>query len=532
MRPMSAIPETPRRSYWEAEPELGTLLGRLLPAATFEMLRPRLEAMGRIAAEEVADLAAVADREGPKLQPRDPRGERIDRVVYHPAYHRMEEIAYGAGIVALKYDPAVRRDHGAHAHVMGFSLGYLFSQADSGLFCPVCMTDGVARVIEKHGTPRMRARVLPHLVTTRRADLWQGAMFLTEKGGGSDVGAATGTIARRDGDGWRLHGEKWFCSNVDAEAILALARPEGAPGGTSGLGLFLVTDRSGVVVHRLKEKLGVRSMPTGEVTFEGAAAEVLGGPGEGFKQMADMISLSRLYNAVASVACMRRALHEALHWARNRTAFGRTVATHPLARARLAEIAAEQVAALHLVLRTAADLDRADGGDEAAAARVRILTPLAKYACGKLAVWAASECIEIVGGNGYIEDWPLARILRDAQVLPVWEGTSNIQILDVLRASLKGDADRALLWDLAGRGGEVEALRSQADALRGLEGSAQQIAARVYADALAREAAATFAAGSGTEAGAAAARRLRSAAAPGAIAPLSDGPDSAALLGG
>ncbi len=529
---MSAIPSPPRTSYWEAELELRTLLERVLPAPTFAMLRPRLEAMGKIAAEEVADLAAIADREGPKLVSRDSRGERVDRVVYHPAYHRMEEIAYGAGIVAIKYDPAVRRDHGAHAHVMGFALGYLFSQADSGLFCPVCMTDGLARVVERHGSPAMKDRVLPRLVTTSRRDLWQGAMFLTEKGGGSDVGAATETVARKDGAGWRLHGEKWFCSNVDAEAILALARPEGAPGGTFGLGLFLVTDRTGVVIHRLKEKLGVRSMPTGEVTFEGASAELVGGPGEGFKQMADMISLSRLYNAVASVACMRRALHEALHWSRNRTAFGRTIATHPLARARLAEIAAEQVASLHLVFHTAAELDRADAGDEAAALRVRILTPLAKYACGKLAVWAASECIEIVGGNGYIEDWPLARILRDAQVLPVWEGTSNIQILDVLRASLKGDADMALLADLERRGADVAALRREGEALRKLEGGAREIAARVYADHLAREAAAACADEARTEAGAAAARRMRSAAAPGVTPPLSDPTDAAALLGG
>src|SRR5260221_3861133 len=261
---MNHIPEPPNVSYWEASPLFRKVVRRKLDDAAYAWAEPQLIDMGNKAAFEVAPLAAIADRESPRLVTHDARGNRIDRVDYHPSYRQMERIAYGSGMIAMKSS-----DHPHHrdAPLVGFALGYLFAMAEMGLYCPLCMTDGVARVVSRHGTEEMKARVMPRLASADVAKLWTGGMFLTERAGGSDVGANE-TVARRADDGtWRLTGQKWFCSNVDAQAVLVTARPEGAPDGTRGLRTFLLLPRGnpGVTIDRIKEKLGVRSLPTREV---------------------------------------------------------------------------------------------------------------------------------------------------------------------------------------------------------------------------------------------------------------------------
>jgi acyl-CoA dehydrogenase len=445
-----------RRSFFTQDPVLQALLARQLPAATWAWARPQLAHMGAEAAGWVGENARIADRDSPRLVTHDRFGNRIDRVDYHPAYREMEKLAYGSGMVGMKYEPELRALHGGHLQTVGFALAYLFTQGECGLVCPACMTDGVARVVDRWGTAEQKSQVIPRLAARDTARLWRGAMFLTEKQGGSDVGA-TATRAAQEGDGpWRIWGEKWFCSNVDAEAILTLARPEGAPEGTRGLGLFLVLRdlpdgrRNGLRIERLKEKLGVRSMPTGEVVLEGALAEPVGALDSGFKHMAEMLNLSRLYNAVCSVGLMRRAIHEATEYLRARRTFGRPAIEHALVRESLADLASEEVAAKYVVFRLAHHLGRADERGEAGdRALVRMLTPLAKYATAKLAVWSASEGIELCGGNGYIEESVMPRLLRDAQVLPVWEGTTNILVLDALRACAKEGVHEALLAETA-----------------------------------------------------------------------------------
>jgi alkylation response protein AidB-like acyl-CoA dehydrogenase len=339
----------------------------------------------------------------------------------------------------MKYET---HDHSEAAPFVGFALGYLFAMAEMGLYCPLCMTDGVARVLTKHGTHEQVMSVVPHLTATDRERLWTGGMFLTERAGGSDVGANE-TVARKAADGtWLLSGRKWFCSNVDAEAVLVTARPEGAPDGTRGLRTFLLLtrDNPGFVIDRLKDKLGVRSMPTGEITLTDAPAEEVGG----FAAMADMLNLSRLYNSIASVAVIGRAVHEARWYAERRHAFGRPIIEFPLALETLADLEAEHVAAMLLAFEAVDALRRADAGDAEGAQLLRILTPIAKAVTGKLAVPCVSEAMEILGGNGYIEDWVMPRLLRDAQVLPIWEGTTNILMLDALRVINK-DASHELL---------------------------------------------------------------------------------------
>jgi alkylation response protein AidB-like acyl-CoA dehydrogenase len=456
MAPFQVLSEPlARKNWYEADAPFRALLDRLLPPHTRAWLEPELVRMGNLAPSYVEPRAAICDKQTPILRQYDRHGERsIDTCDYPPAYYEMERVAYGSGMVALKYEPEARKEHGASLQTAGFALGYLFAQAEAGLFCPVCMTDGVARVLDLYGPAPLAKKWIARLASRDWDNLATGAMFLTEKQGGSDVGATeTRATAQADGS-WRLYGEKWFCSNVDAEAVLVLARPDGACAGTRGLGLFLVPgEQPARKIWRLKEKLGVRSMPTGEVELDGAIGWAVGDPERGFKQMAIMLNLSRLYNALTSVALMRRGLWEATTYARARRSFGRSLLAHPLFRETIADLASEWLGALHLVFEAIRAFDSADGprlgvpspNAERDEKLVRVLTPLAKLHTAKLAVWAASESLEMLGGNGYIEEFPTARLLRDAQVLPVWEGTTNILTLDVLRACAKAGAHEPLL---------------------------------------------------------------------------------------
>ena len=460
------IPPPPDISYWDASPHFRNLCRRKLGDAAWAWAEPQLRAMGTAAAIEVAPLAAVADRESPRLVTHDERGNRVDRIDYHPAYREMERIARGSGMLSMKYTP---HEHAADAPFVSFALGYLFAMAEMGLYCPLCMTDGVARVVTRYGTSEQIARVIPRLPS--------GGMFLTERAGGSDVGANE-TYVRLDVDGTPLlTGKKWFCSNVDAEVVLVTARA-GAEPGTRGLRTFLLFPRGneGVRIDRIKEKLGVRSMPTGEVTLDDAPAEDLGD----FRAMAEMMNLSRLYNAVASCAVIGRAIHEARWYIERRHAFGKPVIEHPLAQETLLDLEAEHLGALLMTFEAVDALRRADAGDEEAARLLRILTPIVKAVTGKLAVPCVSEAMELVGGNGYIEEWPMARLLRDAQVLPIWEGTTNILVLDALRVARKERGHELLLTRIRPH------LPAEADALEAALASLDERHARRWVDALAR----------------------------------------------
>ncbi len=438
--------------WFHSEQALQRVLSRQLGSA-FEAARPRLERMGAQAATEGARWAQQADHHGPRLVTHDRTGARVDELDYHPAYRALQQL------VAATYDAQLSPERGQSPKALTFGLGYLFAQAECGMFCPVCMTDGAARLLVKFGTTALQQRFVPRLASIDLSQLFTGAMFLTEKEGGSDVGQAR-TVAKggagTPGEAVKLFGEKWFCSNVDADVITILARPEGAGPGTKGLGLYVLPRtlengrRNAFRIERLKDKLGERSFPTGEVTLDGAEAYLLGGPGQGFHQMAEMLNLSRLYNAVASVALMRRSVVEALSWAEQRVAFGKKVIEHPLMTETLMDLVSEQRLALLWVFRGVELMDAVDGGRASEAERrtLRMLTPLLKYVLGKWAVRSASEGLEVLAGNGYIEDWPMARVLRDAQVLPIWEGTTNILVLDAFRALRKEAGHEVLFAEL------------------------------------------------------------------------------------
>ncbi len=449
-----------RRTGWlESEAALVRVLSRQLGAA-YEKARPRLSRMGEVAANEGAKWAMEADRNTPRLVTHDRTGARIDEIDYHHSYRQLQQLGYGGGIIAATYNPALAAERGNAPKALTFGLGYLFAQAEAGMYCPVCMTDGAAHLLNKYGTPELKERFIPRLAATEMDRVFTGAMFLTEKQGGSDVGQIT-TVAKGGqgvpGEAVQLWGDKWFCSNVDADVIMILARPEGAVAGTRGLGLYVLPrhledgTRNAFRVNRIKDKLGERSFPSGEVTLEGATAYLLGGPGQGFLQMAEMLNVSRLYNAIASIGVMRRSVIEAIEWAEERVAFGKKVIEHPLMAETLMDMVCEQRLALNWAFRGVELMDKLETGRASELERrtLRMLTPLLKYVLGKLAVSLASEGVEALGGNGYIEDWPMARVLRDAQVLTIWEGTTNILVLDTFRAMKKESGHEALFAELA-----------------------------------------------------------------------------------
>jgi len=448
-----------RANLFHADPLGEALFGNWLGPSWGE-LRPIFASMGEAAA--IAEpFSAAADRSRPTLL----RGDATDadRVGYHPATQALEDLAYATGLASRRNDLGFLVRHGARRNLIGIGSGYYFAQTEIGLMCQICMTDSVGLVIERHASNALARRVLPRLGHPDRQQRLRGAMFLTERQGGSDLGKAA-TIAQSDGSRWRLDGEKAFCSNVDAEAVLTLARMPNGPPGTRGLGLFLILrddppGNAGTIrILRLLQKLGVASTPTGDVRLAGTEAHLIAGANEGFKCIVEVISLTRLYNAVASLAGLRRALLHALAHGDRRQADGERLWELPLWRAGMADLVAEHLGAFLLTFAAVRALDAADAGDTTAMKEVRLLIPIAKALTGKLAVFGVSECIEAVGGAGYLEEGILPRLLRDVQVLPIWEGTTNILTLDAARALARERAHEAFFDRLA---------RAQADLPQG-----------------------------------------------------------------
>jgi alkylation response protein AidB-like acyl-CoA dehydrogenase len=337
------------------------------------------------------------------------------------------------------------------------AAGYLVSQADTGLVCSIGMTSGVAGLVEAYAPPDVVDALLPRLRAGDMDDGADGSMFLTERDGGSDLGHTVHCTARDLGDGRVLiNGEKWFCSNIDGAAIVMLARPEGAPEGSRGLGLYLVPrqlddgTRNHIVMRRLKPKLGTKSVPTGEVEFRDAIGYALrprrstGEAGQsdagGLNRMMEMVNGSRFGVALMGLGIARRSFLESAVWCHHRSAKGRLLVDLPLAREQLVDMAVEVEAGVALAMECAAAPRQQD------AARLRrILVPATKVAVTRLGVEAASAAVELHGGNGYCEDWPLTRQLRDAQCHPIWEGTEHICTLDVLRAMRQDAAHEAVV---------------------------------------------------------------------------------------
>jgi len=433
------IPDSRGLNLYRADRDAAPLLRHYLPADLFAHLEPRLERLGALAGDHLDRLAATADKNPPTLSVRLRTGEDADRIEKHPAYLEMEALAFGEfGLSAVSHRGALGW-HEAMPPAAKYAIAYLFTQAEFGLMCPVSMTDSLARTLKRYGDPELVARYYDRLTTTDFDSLMQGAMFMTEQGAGSDI-SATETRAQLQADGtWQLTGDKWFCSNVDADLAMVLARSEDKPG-LAGVSLFLLPKikRDGLTndyrVLRLKDKLGTRSMASGEIRLAGAEAYLVGERGRGFNQMADMVNNSRLSNAMRAAALMRRSVTEAMFISRRRSAFGRRLVELPLMRRQLAKMTVWAEQARTMMFLTADALHRANLGEQEGEKLARILTPLVKFRACRDARKVTGDAMEVRGGCGYIEEWPDARLLRDAHLGSIWEGTSNIVALDVIRA--------------------------------------------------------------------------------------------------
>lgn len=401
--------------YYDRSPHLArSLRARLGDIAKLE---PRLSAFGETVAEVIDPLVYELERQGPALAP----GEQVR---FHPGYAQVGRAVWASGIVgAPPFEQA--------------ALFYLLAHAgEAGHACPIACTAGLVRALRRHGSEELRERFLPPLLLTDYDRAQRGAQFLTEEHGGSDVGANL-TRAVETGEGWRIHGEKWFCSVADADQFVVTARPEGAPEGTRGLGCFLVPrlldgQPNGFTIRKLKDKLGTRALATGEIVFEGALAFPIGPLEEGFRiAVGVVLNTSRWLNALGSAALMHRAFLVASEFAAERVAFGRPIVEYPLVRENLAVMKAEEEAALASTLELTSLVESHDPDD---VAYHRILVNANKLSTSLAATRVVRRAIEVLGGNGTIEDFsPLPRLWRDAIVFESWEGTHNVLSLQVVR---------------------------------------------------------------------------------------------------
>lgn len=437
------------RNWYTCDPSLQLLMRRHLGHDGLAWAEPHLVRLGALMGGPIAERAELTDRNPPQLERYDKWGRDVSRVVMPPTFE-----ASRADLIAQGFDSPAFREEARRAGVdpkpLSAAWSYLLNQAEIGMTCALGTGgDMVVRLAEEFAPAEVKARVRELFAAGEMAG--EASQMLTERTGGSDL-AALETTATPDGDAWRINGFKWFASNANGSAFVVLAKPEGAPDGIRGIVPFLVLrerrdgGRNGVRIRRLKDKLGTKAVASGEVEFvdaegfmlappstdtstgSGSGAATQGGDGRGLARMMELTNGARLGIAMMGLGCARRALVESLCYARAREAFGAALADHPLMQRKLAELIVEVEAAQALVF------------DGYLGPRLRIGAPLIKLRTARLGITAASDAIEIHGGNGYIEQWPVARILRDAQVNTVWEGPDNILCLDVRRGMVREQA--------------------------------------------------------------------------------------------
>jgi alkylation response protein AidB-like acyl-CoA dehydrogenase len=456
------------QSWWDADPNLRQLVERLAHKDDRAFAEKHLQNMGSVIGERLAPRSELTDKNPPRLEKYDHWGVEVNEVVHHQSALDNKRDLWDNGFLGLRWTDEAKNTSAGHIPpVVQTGFLYLLNQADTGMACGIGMTSSAAGVINRHAPPHIKDLFLPHLTAMNFGEAWAGGMFMTEIQGGSDLASSECTATKAADGTWRINGAKWFCSNLDAEAILTLARPEGGREGLPGLATFMVPKwrsdgtRNGTHIRRLKDKLGTKSVPTGEVDFIDAEAYLMGREageaparletddlddaaardGRGINRMMEMVQGSRFGVALMGLGIMRRSFLESAIYAHHRSAFGQLIADYPLVRETLVDMAVEVEAGCALAFEAA---EAGGRRDEESRRLYRILVPLAKFRCTRKGVELASQAVEMHGGNGYIENWPVARQLRDAQCHPIWEGTENIICLDVLRAMQKDHADDAL----------------------------------------------------------------------------------------
>jgi acyl-CoA dehydrogenase len=457
-------------NQYDDDRALRSLLARVLPGEVLRAAQPQLCSLGALAGGELYQQQLAERALEPKLTQWDAWGNRIDRIELTPLWQRARDLSVEYGLVATAYE----RAYAAHSRIVQYALAYLFGPSTDVYNCPLAMTDGAAKALLAAGNQELIARAVARLTSRDPAQAWTSGQWMTESTGGSDVGQSE-TLARRDDEGgWRLYGRKWFTSAATSDMALTLARPEGNAAGGRGLALFYLETRdaqgnyNGIAIHRLKDKLGTRKVPTAELTLDGARAELVAGEDEGVKHIAPMLNITRLWNSISAVGFMRRAVALARDYAHRRVAFGAPLAQKPLHVDTLAGLQAETEAALHLTFYVVELLGKEECGElqQGGQHLLRALTPIAKLMTGKQVVSVVSEAIECFGGAGYVEDTGLPQLLRDAQVLPIWEGTTNVLALDFLRAATAAQAPLRALIQQCCAAAEDERLRKAVETIQ------------------------------------------------------------------
>ncbi|MCS7197364.1 MAG: acyl-CoA dehydrogenase family protein [Candidatus Bipolaricaulota bacterium] len=390
-------------------------------------------------------ISEIVDRAGtPWLRMFDRFGRRIDEILFPPEYWTLLKHGYQTGIIWRAFEE--------QSLISSYLLGYVTSFYDPGLYCPYTVSLSTAVPLEKYGTESVRARFLPMLLK-RDDSVWQGATWMTEVKGGSDLGVAVETIAKPSGDHWLLTGEKYFASNAGAELAVVAARPEGAPKTVRGLALFLLPkyrqDGSlNYTIRRLKDKIATRSVPTGEVELTNSEAYLLGKLEWGIYLILEVLNLSRVANSIGSVALTQRVLSDALSFAQERTAFGKPILEHPLLRRQFEDRIAQVEMAFALAWEAVTLLDRVWRQTPPYSEQYhlfRLVAHLAKYWTAELAAQTAKWGMEVYGGVGTLAEFGMDRWLRESMILAIWEGTPHRQMLDGLEVMERKGAHRLLL---------------------------------------------------------------------------------------
>lgn len=424
-------------------------LRRLMPAEVFNAVQPDLERFGHRVSSDIWRLGQECAVNEPYLRQTTAWGQRIDEVVTCDAWKQQKRISAEEGLIAAGYE----RQYGEFSRLYQVAKLYLYSPA-SGLYsCPLAMTDGAAKILEAQNLTETHSKYFAHLTSRDPDQFWTSGQWMTEKRGGSDVANGTETIAIPHESGeanlFRLQGYKWFSSATDSDMTITLARiprPDGSlPEGTRGISMFLLPTRNpdgalnNIEVVKLKNKLGTRQLPTGELLIDGAVAQLISEEGRGIASISNMLTLTRIHNCISSVSGPRKLLSLARDYAVRRKAFGMNIHQSPLHLQTLGRMEAEIRGCSALVFDLALKLGQQDCKtiSEQDSLLLRLMTPVAKMYTAKRAMELTSEGLECFGGQGYIEDTGLPAFLRDTQVLPIWEGTSNVMSLDVMRAIAK-----------------------------------------------------------------------------------------------
>jgi putative acyl-CoA dehydrogenase len=448
---MNFFQEAPELSnQYEADQLLQQYLAQTLPPSVLGAIESELQRMGERAVSDIWKLGKEAEKILPVHIPYDPWGRRIDEIETSSAWKQLDAISAQEGLVAIAY----RRAYAEYSRIFQFTKLFLFHPSSGMYTCPLAMTDGAARLLEVYGDQALKERAFPRLTSTDPELFWTSGQWMTERTGGSDV-SGTSTVARVKEGQWELFGDKWFTSATTSQMAMTLARIEG----DDKLSLFYIElrDEQGklqnIRVNRLKDKLGTKALPTAELTLEGTPATLVGERGKGVKTIATLFNITRVYNAICAVAYMRRGIALATAYASKRKAFGRPLQDHPLHLETLADMQVRYEASFYLAFHAVRLLGREEVGtaSEREKKSLRLLIPLAKLFTAKEAVAVISEVLECFGGAGYVEDTGLPALLRDTQVLSIWEGTTNVLSLDALRAIRREEAGEAFLAEIRER---------------------------------------------------------------------------------